>query len=139
MSKPKVVITIGKSHYVRLFSPQAWDALDSFADVIHHPGDEPAEKTELIELLTEADACITSWGVACLDSEVMAAAPRLRAMAHMGSSVKRFVSDAFWARGVYLTSAGIALARTVAETTVGFMLLGLKRIWPLGQDVGDRS
>jgi phosphoglycerate dehydrogenase-like enzyme len=67
----------------------------------------------------------------------MAAAPNLKAMAHMGSSVKRFVSDAFWERGMHLTSAGIALARTVAETTVGLMLVGQKQIWPLGQHVRD--
>ena len=137
MKKPIVAITIGKSHYPRMFSQQAWDALEAFAEVVHHPGDEPAEKAELMALLAEADACITSWGVAQLDVEVMAAAPRLRAMAHMGSSVKRFVSDAFWARGVHLTSAGIALARSVAETTLGLMLVGQKRIWPLGQLVRD--
>jgi phosphoglycerate dehydrogenase-like enzyme len=137
MEKPIVAITIGKLHYPRMFSAQAWEALAEFAQVIHHPGDEPTEKSELIELLADAEACITSWGVAQLDSDVMAAAPRLRAMAHMGSSIKRFVSDAFWAQDVHLTSAGIALARTVAETTVGLMLVGQKRIWPLGQHVRD--
>ncbi len=55
----------------------------------------------------------------------------------MGSSVKRFVSDAFWARGIHLTSAGITLARDVAETTLGLMIVGQKRIWPLGQHVRD--
>jgi phosphoglycerate dehydrogenase-like enzyme len=137
MKKPTVAITIGKNHYQRMFSQEAWQALDSFANVIHHEEDEPAEKDALITLLSEADACITSWGVACLDADVMAAAPKLRAMAHMGSSVKRFVSDAFWKRGMHLTSAGIALARDVAETTLGLMIVGQKRIWPLGQHVRD--
>ena len=117
MSKPTVTITIGKSHYRRMFSPEAWETLELFANISHHPGQEPANKEELIMLLSETDACITSWGVAGFDADVMAAAPRLRAMAHMGSSVKRFISDAFWARGMHLTSAGIALARDVAETT----------------------
>ena len=137
MKKPIVAITIGKNHYSRMFSPQAWEALESFADVIHHPGDEPAEKDELIALLPNSEACITSWGVAKLDADVMAASPNLKAMAHMGSSVKRFVSDAFWARRMHLTSAGVALARSVAETTVGLMLVGQKQIWPLGQHVRD--
>jgi phosphoglycerate dehydrogenase-like enzyme len=137
MEKPVVAITIGKSHYKRMFSQQAWDALDTFAEVVHHPGDEPTAKPELIALLAGADACITSWGVAQLDADVMSSAPRLKAMAHMGSSVKRFVSDAFWERGIHLTSAGVALARSVAETTVGLMLVGQKQIWPLGQHVRD--
>lgn len=135
MSRPTVVITIGKSHYQRMFSQEAWDTLADYADVIHHEGKEPATKVELTALLLEADACITSWGVAPLDADVLASAPNLQAMAHMGSSVKRFVSDAFWQRGMHLTSAGIALARDVAETTLGLMIVGQKRIWPLSQHV----
>ncbi len=137
MDKVVVAVTIGKSHYPRMFSPEAWTALESFAEVIHHPGDEPAEREELISALENADGCLTSWGVAQLDADVLAAAPKLQAMAHMGSSVKRFVSEAFWEREIHLTSAGITLARTVAETTLGLMLVGQKRIWPLGDHVRE--
>ena len=119
MNKPTVVITIGQANYQRMFSQTAWDKLATFATVIHHDGQEPTSKEELIALIPEADAIITSWGVAQLDADVMAAASRLRAMAHMGSSVKRFVSDAFWARGVHLTSAGVALARACGRNDVG--------------------
>ncbi len=135
MNKPIIAITIGKDHYARMFSQQAWDQLTTFANVIHHEGQNPANKEELIQILRQADGCITSWDVACLDADVVAAAPNLKVMAHMGSSVKRFVSDAFWQRGIQLTSAGIALARNVAETALGLMIVGQKRIWPLGQHV----
>jgi len=118
-----------------MMSEAAWDTLASFADVIHHPGPEPADKDELIALLPPADACITSWGVAQLDADVLAAASRLRAMAHMGGSVKRFVSDALWEREIQVTTAGVRLAIDVAETTLGLMIVGMKRIWPLGQHV----
>lgn len=137
MGKPVIAVTIGKKHYPRMFSAAAWKVLDGFAAVIHHEGEEPANKEELIEVLAEADGCITSWGVAQLDEDVVTAAPNLKAMAHMGSSVKRFISPAFWERDIHLTSAGITLARTVAETTVGLMLVGMKRIWPLGQHVRE--
>lgn len=137
MKKPVIAITIGQSHYERMFSKDAWKALETFATVIHHPGDEPADKADLISLLPNANGCITSWGVACLDADVLSASPDLSAMAHMGSSVKRFVSDAFWDRGIHLTSAGVTLARDVAETTLGLMIVGMKRIWPLGQHVRD--
>ena len=137
MTKPTVVIAIGQEHYARMFSQAAFDALAEFANVVHHEGQEPTTKEELIALLPDADAVITSWGVATLDADVMNAAPNLKAMAHMGSSVKRFVSDAFWERGMHLTSAGITLARDVAETTLGLMIVGQKRIWPLGQHVRE--
>ncbi|MGD8627282.1 MAG: hydroxyacid dehydrogenase, partial [Anaerolineae bacterium] len=135
MIKPTIAITIGQNHYARMMSQAAWDALDAFADVVHHPGPEPAAKEDLLALLPAADGCLTSWGVARLDADVIAAAPRLQIMAHMGSSVTRFVSDALWARGVRVTTAAPALARDVAVTTLGLIIAGLKRIWPLGQHV----
>ncbi len=132
MTRPTVAITIGKQNYRRMFSTKALEDLASFAEIIH-AGDEPANKDELLALLAKADACITSWGVHQLDAEVVQAAPRLRAMAHMGSSVKRFVSEEFWRREIHLTSAGITLARDVAETTLGLMIVGRKRVFPLSQ------
>jgi phosphoglycerate dehydrogenase-like enzyme len=120
-----------------MMSQAAWDRLSEFADVIHHPGQEPAAKAGLIALLPGADACLTSWDVARLDSDVLAAAPRLRALAHMGGSVKRVVSDAIWERGILVTSAAPALGRDVAETTVGLIIVGIKRIWPLAQHVRE--
>ena len=135
MSRPVVAITIGRSHYGRMFSPEALADLADAAEIVHHADDEPASKEDLLSLLAEADACITSWGVARIDADVVAAAPRLGHMAHMGGSVKRFVSDAVWERGIRVTSASVALARDVAETTLGLMIVGRKRIWPLGDHV----
>ena len=137
MTKPTIAITIGQAHYRRMMSQAAWDALAAFADVIHYPGQEPAAKGDLLALLPGADGCLTSWGVAQLDADVIAAAPRLQAMAHMGSSVTRFVSSALWERGIHVTTAAPALARDVAVTTLGLMIVGLKRIWPLGQHVRE--
>ncbi|HJM26715.1 MAG: hydroxyacid dehydrogenase [Acidimicrobiales bacterium] len=137
MNRPVVAVTIGRSHYERMFSEGAWESLDGFAEVVHHDGPEPADRGQLKVVLAGADACITSWGVAQLDAGVLAAAPGLRAMAHMGSSVKRFISDGFWPRGIRLTSAGVMLARDVAETTLGLMIVGRKSIWPLAQHVSE--
>jgi len=132
MNRPTVAITIGTDNYSRMFSDAALEALSEFADVVH-AGQEPAGKTELLELLAGADGCITSWGTHQLDADVVGGARNLRAMAHMGSSVKRFTSQAFWDRGIHLTSAGITLARDVAETTLGLMIVGRKRVIPLGR------
>ena len=135
MSKPTVAITIGSANFPRMMSQAAWDALAAFAFVVQHPGGEPASKADLLALLPAADACLTSWGVARLDTDVIAAAPHLRAVAHMGSSVTRIVSDALWERGIHVTTTAPALGRDVAETTLGLMIVGMKRIWPLGQHV----
>ncbi len=137
MSRPVIAVTIGQAHYQRMMSRAAWDALAAFAEVVHHPDQEPATKADLLALLPAADGCLTSWGVARLDADVIAAAPRLQIVAHMGSSIARFVSEALWQRGIRVTTAAPALARDVAVTTLGLMIVGLKCIWPLGQHVRD--
>ncbi|NMB90131.1 MAG: hydroxyacid dehydrogenase [Chloroflexi bacterium] len=135
MSKPIIAITIGKSNYPRIMNSRNWKALDSFAEVIHHTGPEAATKEDLIALLPEADACITSWDVARLDADVMAAAPKLKAIAHAGGSVKRFISDEVWKRNIQVFSTSAALGRDVAETTLGLMIVGMKHIFPLNQNI----
>jgi phosphoglycerate dehydrogenase-like enzyme len=135
MEKPAIAVLIGKNHYSRMLNQAAWDALHNLAEIIEHPGDEPATKSDLMRLLPGADGCLTSWGVAQLDEDVISASPRLRIMAHMGSSVKRFVSPALWQRGIQVTTAAPALAEDVAITALGLMIVGMKRIWPLGQRV----
>jgi phosphoglycerate dehydrogenase-like enzyme len=135
MTKPTVAVTIGRRHYPRMFDDKTLATLESFARVVHHEGRDPASTEDLVKVLPQAEACITSWGVARLDDVVIGAAPSLRAVAHMGSSVKRLVSPALWAAGIQVTSAGVMLARDVAETTLGLMIVGRKRIWPLAANV----
>ena len=137
MAKPKVVIVIGQKYYDRMINPKAMKALADFAEVVHHSGDDPATKEELMQLLADADACVTSWEVAPLDADVIASAPKLKAMVHMGGSVKKMVSDAMWAKGIKVFSARPALAKDVAETALGLMIIGIKNIWPLAQHVRE--
>ena len=137
MMKPKVVVTIGQMHYPRMINAGAMEDLSAFAEVVHHAGRQPARKDELTRLLADADACLTSWEVAQLDEDVIAAAPRLKALAHMGGSVKKLVSAALWERGIRVFSARPALARDVAETTLGLMIVGMKRIFPLARHVRE--
>jgi len=92
MAKPIVAITIGKKY----------------------TGTEnPADKDEMKRLLNGADACITSWEVASLDAEIMATADSLKAVVHMGGSVKRLVSDELFEKGVKVFGASPVLAELV--------------------------
>ena len=137
MSKPVVVVAIGQMHYRRMMSDAAWERLAAFAEICEHAGQEPATKADLLALLPAADAIITSWDVARLDREILDCAPRLAALAHMGGSVRRVVSDAVWEAGIRVTSAAPALGQDVAETAVGLIIVGIKRIWPLAQHVRE--
>ena len=131
MAKPVIAITIGKKYYSRMISDESIRILESFADVRHTGTEDPADINEMKRLLDGADACITSWEVAPLDAEIMAEADNLKAVVHMGGSVKRLVSDALFDKGVKVFGASPVLAETVAETALGFMIMGMKKGWEI--------
>ena len=137
MAKPVIAITIGKKYYSRMISDESIRILESFADVRHTGTEDPADKEEMKRLLNGADACITSWEVAPLDAEIMAEADNLEAVVHMGGSVKRLVSDALFDKGVKVFGASPVLAETVAETALGFMIMGMKKGWEIASVVKD--
>ncbi|MCK5345732.1 MAG: hypothetical protein KAR20_20120, partial [Candidatus Heimdallarchaeota archaeon] len=137
MTKPNVAVVIGRKNHQRMMSQRAWQNLEEFANIIHHDKIEPATKSDLLQILGEVDAVICSWGVAKFDDEVLANAPRLKMFAHMGGSVKRFISRGFWEKKIRVTSAGIVLGEDVAMTTLGLMIVAMKRIFPLSKCVRE--
>jgi phosphoglycerate dehydrogenase-like enzyme len=137
MNKPTIAITIGQAYYARMFNQKAWDALAGFANIIEHEGQFEATKEDLLNLLPQADASITGWDVAPLDADVIAAATRLKATAHMGGSVTRYVSDALWNRGIHVFSTATILGQGVAETTLGMIITGMKRLPTIARQVRE--
>lgn len=80
------------------------------------------------EILAEADILITCWGCPPVDETVLEAAPRLRYILHAAGSVKSYVGDACWERGIQVSTAADANAIPVAEYTVAMILLANKRV-----------
>ena len=77
--------------------------------------------------LADAEIICSGWGMMNLDKEFLSAAPRLKAVFYGAGSVRAFVTDAFWDRGILLTSTWVANGVPVAETTVALIVLGAKR------------
>ncbi|PRH77164.1 hydroxyacid dehydrogenase [Streptomyces solincola] len=78
--------------------------------------------------LADAEVLFTCWGATPLTAEVLARAPRLRAVVHAAGSVKHHVTAACWERGIAVTSAAAANALPVAEYTLAVILLAGKRV-----------
>ncbi|WP_225631439.1 hydroxyacid dehydrogenase [Streptomyces solaniscabiei] len=88
--------------------------------------------------LGEAEVLISCWGCPPLTEEVLARAPRLRAVIHAAGSVKHHITDACWRRGIAVTSAASANAVPVAEYTVAFVLLAGKDLLRMRDDYRRR-
>ncbi|MFI7677269.1 hydroxyacid dehydrogenase [Actinophytocola sp. NPDC049390] len=84
--------------------------------------------TGLADALPGTEVLVTGWGMPVLDAALLDRAPDLRLVAHIGASVKFFVTDAVFARGVRVTQAGQAMARPVAEVALAFTLSLLHRL-----------
>ncbi|WP_079320713.1 hydroxyacid dehydrogenase [Microbispora sp. GKU 823] len=90
--------------------------------------DDPADRAGLAEALPGTEILVTGWGMPVLDAALLDLAPSLRLVAHIGASVKFFVTGEVFARGIRVTQAGQAMARPVAEVALAFTLSLLHRI-----------
>lgn len=79
-------------------------------------------------LISGARVVITSWSCPPVTADVLAAAPDLALVAHTGASLRPFVTDAAFARGVRFTQAGDAMAHAVAEQALALTLALLHRV-----------
>lgn len=98
---------------------------------------DPAKWREAHEALSQADVIISTWGMPTLDPEFLAAAPALKAVFYAAGSVKGFVTEESWKRGVVVSSAWAANGVPVAEYAFGTILLSLKRFWHFSRMMRD--
>jgi len=75
----------------------------------------------------EAEFIFSTWGMVKLDEAFLDHHPNLRAVFYGAGTVRGFVGEASWRRGIRIFSAALANAVPVAEFTVAQILLGLKQ------------
>jgi phosphoglycerate dehydrogenase-like enzyme len=110
------------------FLPQTVEAIAGLVDLDR---DVPERLTDewLRPRLAVADGVITGWGSLPLTAERLATAPRLRYILHSAGTVKAFVSDAVWRRGIRVTSAANVNGLPVAEFVLGLLFTCLKDVF----------
>lgn len=130
-SRPTVVLAMAPALTPDLFTPALHERLAAIADV---PDREPLQRFDderAARLLPIADVLLSGWGCPRIDADVLARAPRLRAVVHAAGTVKGHVDEAVWARGVRVSSAAAANAVPVAEYTLAAILFAAKRVFRL--------
>lgn len=110
------------------------DHLDSINRVCQLVSNKPFRDLESIESeLNRLEVLVTSWGCPRIDEELIAQTPRLRLIAHLAGSVKGFIDDAVWRRGIRVVNAVAANAVPVAEYTLGAILFANKQVFQLNR------
>src|SRR5436190_12148916 len=87
-----------------------------------------ADSDDIRKLLAKAEILVTGWGSRLVDADVLAMAPRLRAVVHTAGSVRSVVTPEVFAHGVVVSSQTWANALPVAEYTLGMILLFAKDV-----------
>ncbi|MET9830250.1 hydroxyacid dehydrogenase [Streptomyces sp. NPDC006385] len=123
---PRAVFAMDPVHLPLLFPPALMARLKLTSELdpalVVRDFTDPAAA----EVLARTEVLITGWGCPHLDADVLAAAPRLRAVLHAAGSVRSLVGDALWKHGVTVSSAVTGNALPVAEYTLAMILLAGK-------------
>ncbi|MFB4277120.1 hydroxyacid dehydrogenase [Nonomuraea sp. MTCD27] len=127
-NRPKTLLAMGPEIASRLVTGPVRERLVAVADV--DPGLVAADFADpaVAGALAEAEVLYTSWYCPPVTEEVLARAPRLRAIVHAAGSVKHHVTEACWRRGLLVSSAAAANAEPVAEYTLAAILFTNKRV-----------
>jgi len=134
--KPKVLLAMNKGLAEQIFNREDLEHFKTFVevnDVSSLP--EKIDESFIKENIEDVEVCVSCWGTPPFTKEILDRASKLKLIAHSAGSVKPIVTDYVWEKGIRVTSAAPAIATAVAETTLGLMIISLKRIPQLNEIV----
>lgn len=137
MKKLEIVMLQGLEYTETIFKKSQLEQLRQLGNVRLNPRIGIPSKEDVAELLAGADIAITSWGCPSLDEGILKRCPELKLIAHAAGTIKPILSPEVISRGIRISSANDALARGVAETTLGLTIVSLKNIWQLARNTRE--
>ncbi len=114
-----------------LVRPDHMQRLGSVTELV---SDQPFRDFDAMdEHLPHIEVLVTSWGCPQINADIIDRLPRLKLIAHLAGSVKGFLDDVVWRRGILVTNAVAANAVPVAEYTVAAILFANKKVIQLNR------
>ncbi len=130
----KALYLLNTSAYDLIYGPEERAEIARLVNV-YAPPQTAQSVAENPSILSEAEILFSGWGMMPLDASFLRAAPKLNLVLYGAGSIRYFVTDESWARGVQVVSAYAANAIPVVEYTLATILLSLKRFWFFTQEV----
>ncbi|MEI5521917.1 hydroxyacid dehydrogenase [Streptomyces brasiliscabiei] len=121
--RPRAALAMSQDAATAVFSPDSLARLGAVCDLAPLPVLDDLGTPRAREILADVDLLVTGWRCPPLDADVLATAPRLRAVVHAAGSVRGHITDACWERGIEVSSAAVPNALPVAEYTLAMILL----------------
>lgn len=128
-SARKILVTVPRELLREISTPEALERLEKLGEVVYNEKErENLSEGELRELIRGVDACVTSWGSPKFTDKVLDNADRLKIIGHAAGSVKPYVTEEVFRRGIIVVNAADVIAVSVAEFALAMMLNCLRRI-----------
>lgn len=124
MGRPRAMLAMTEETTSRLFAPGAAARLAALTELVKPLWTGSYD----ISALSDAEILVTAWGAPPLEHDILAAAPKLRAVFHVGGTVRRLCTAACWDRDLVIVSAAEANAIPVAEFTLASIIYAGKRV-----------
>ena len=112
----KGLYLMNRDRFEDVYNPQVRARIEELVDIY-----APLQTRESIKenpgVLEQARVIFSGWGMVKMDEEFLLNAPNLDIVFYAAGTVKYFVTDASWRKGVRVTSAAAANGIPVAEFT----------------------
>jgi len=118
------------------FDEPARKYLEEKFEVVYYPYDHYKNASEIMELAKDCDVIMTGWGHPMLKYDDLKDT-NIKIIAHTGGTVGNIAHPSLYENGIKIMSGNILYAESVAEGTIGYMMLGLRRIYDYIEDVRD--
>jgi phosphoglycerate dehydrogenase-like enzyme len=128
ISKPKVCLVGVREALDLAYPPAHRHQLEAKVEVLY-PSFVGEEWRRFSGMASRVEFILSTWGMPVLDAAFLDAFSSLKAVYYAAGSVKSFVTEESFRRGIRIFSAQEANAIPVAEYAVSVIMLSLKRFW----------
>lgn len=129
MTKPKVVAAVQPENRLCVFTPEVEAELAQFAEVVNLGREGKFTAEQMAAALVDAHGLITCWGTPKVTAQMVRQARGLKVIAHAAGSLRPIIEREVLDMGIQVTSQAGAIARAVAEYTIGMILTGMRLVW----------
>lgn len=138
-AETKILVALRPTLVQQLFSDEHLQALSELGALTFQPGEDRLSSAQLAEQIGAYDIVITGWGTPVFTDEVLAAAGRLKLIAHSAGTIKRMLPPAVFADGRRVTHSAATMAIPVSEITLLLILLCLRNIHKMDRAFREQS
>lgn len=126
----KIAMLLNKSNQKKTLNEKTIGLLQQKAELVWNETDG-YDQEELKRVIRGADAAVTSWGCPKLTADILKEAPDLKLILHAAGSVKPFITEDIFDRGIRVISSASVLSCGVSETALGFIISASKNFYEL--------